>query len=92
MERDVILSFNEKNYFARTSFQADDLDNVVDQMREKYDDMQDDDALLRKLESNGYLKIAGSAPEIIEIWQKGKYEILVDSRRPPRAHEYNPLL
>ena len=71
MERDVILKFalgDGEGYTAKTSFSSEELDQVIDTMRETFDDPQDDPRLLRELESKGYVKITGIAPEVIEIF------------------------
>lgn len=67
-EREVILRVDEKNFFAKTSFTMEDIDSVVEQIRDRFEDMQDNDVLIRELQKNGYISISGPAPELLEIW------------------------
>ena len=69
MERDVILKIDDyKNLTAKTSFTSDELDIAVDAVREQYEDPQDSEKLLNDLEQKGYIKITGSAPEILDLY------------------------
>lgn len=75
MEREVILkmvSGEEKTYMARTAFDQDQLDEVVNQIRDdifdKSTEYLEDEKLLAILEEKGYIKVHSMGPEIIEIW------------------------
>ena len=74
MERDVILKFSfaaepEFAYVVSTTFQEEEIKEVVEAIKEQQPEITTTDELMKDLEEKGYLKIlADVPPEIIEIW------------------------
>ena len=73
-ERNLILRVEDwrnnvdKNVLVKTQFSIGDLDVAIDQIRDNYDDPQDSDKLIKDLESKGYIRVCGPAPEILDLY------------------------